>query len=93
MLQEIQRKIIHFAIDLNIESVITYAGYMGDFIVKIVTKNKEDVLEIRKYSLSVGAKEVVIKEKLDTAQFEIYCVTEDEGIYKLHKAGDVWGNL
>lgn len=83
MLQEIQRKIIHFAIDLGIDSVNTYAGYRGDLIVKILTKNKEDVLEIRKYSLGTGAKEIVIKEKLDTAQFELYCITADDSMYTL----------
>ena len=83
MLQEIQRKIIHFAIDLDIDSINTYAGYKGDLIVKMLTKNKADVLEIRKYSIKEGAKEVVIKEKLDTAQFELYCVTADDGMYTL----------
>lgn len=83
MLQEIQKNIIRFAIDLDIDSVNTYAGYKGDLIVKILTKNKTDVLEIRKYSFAKGAKEVVIKEKLDTAQFELYCVTEDDGVYTL----------
>ena len=83
MLQEIQRKIIHFAIDLDIDSINTYAGYKGDLIVKMLTKNKADVLEIRKYSIKEGAKEVVIKEKLDTAQFELYCVTADDGMYSL----------
>lgn len=83
MLQEIQKKIIHFAIDMDIDSVNTYAGYKGDLIVKMLTKNKADVLEIRKYSLGIGAKEVVIKERLDTAQFELYCVTADDGMYTL----------
>lgn len=83
MLQEIQKKIIHFAIDLDIDSVNTYAGYRGDLIVKMLTKNKADVLDIRKYSLGAGAKEVVIKEKLDTAQFEVYCITADGGVYTL----------
>lgn len=83
MLQEIQKKIIHFAIDMDIDSVNTYAGYKGDLIVKMLTKNKADVLEIRKYSLGIGVKEVVIKERLDTAQFELYCVTADDGMYTL----------
>ncbi|MFA6189712.1 MAG: hypothetical protein WC680_10595 [Sulfuricurvum sp.] len=83
MLQEIQKKIIHFSIDLDIDSVNTYAGYKGDLIVKMLTKSKTDVLEIRKFSLGAGAKEVVIKERLDTAQFEIYCVTADDGMYTL----------
>lgn len=83
MLQDIQRGIIHFAIDLDIDSVNTYGGYKGDLIVKVLTKSKEKVLDIRKYSLSLGAKEVVIKERLDTAQYEIFCVTADDGIYTL----------
>ncbi|HEX5670495.1 MAG TPA: hypothetical protein VFX66_03075 [Sulfuricurvum sp.] len=83
MLQEIQKKIIHFAIDLDIDSVNTYSGYRGDLIVKMLTKSKTDLLEIRKYSLGIGAKEVVIKERLDTAQFEIYCITADDSVYNL----------
>lgn len=83
MLQDIQRTIIRFALDLEIDSVNTYAGYKGDLIVKMLTKNKADVLNIRKYSLEIGVIEVVIKEKLDTAQYEIYCVTADDGMYKL----------
>jgi hypothetical protein len=83
MLQNIQRTIIRFALDLEIDSVNTYAGYKGDLIVKMLTKNKADVLSIRKYSLEIGVIEVVIKEKLDTAQYEIYCVTADDGMYQL----------
>jgi uncharacterized protein YegJ (DUF2314 family) len=83
MLQDIQKNIIRFALDLEIDSVNTYAGYKGDLIVKIITKNKNDVLEIRKHAYAVEAKEVVIKEKLDTKQFEIYCVIEDHGMYNL----------
>lgn len=83
MLQEIQKKIIHYAVDMDIDSINTYCGYKGDSIVKILTKNKTDVVEIRKYARSLEAKEVVIKEKLDTAQFEVYCVTSDNGMYTL----------
>ena len=83
MLQTIQRKVIHFAIDLNIDSVNTYPGYKGDLIIKMLTKSRPDVLEIRKYSQTCGVKEVVIKERLDTAQYEVYCVTADDGMYEL----------
>ena len=83
MLQEIQKKIIHFALDLEIDSVNTYAGYKGDLIVKILTRNKSDVLEIRKNAYAFEAKEVVIKEKLDTKQYEIFCVTADDWLYTL----------
>jgi len=83
MIQETQKKIIRFSLDFEIDSVNTYSGYKGDLIVKIITRNKNDVLEIRKYALSLEIKEVVIKERLDTAQYEVYCITEDDGVYRL----------
>jgi len=83
MIQEVQKKIILFALDFEIDSINTYSGYKGDLIVKILTRNKNDVLEIRKHALFLEIKEVVIKEKLDTAQYEIYCVTEDDSVYRL----------
>lgn len=90
MLQEIHRKIIHFAIDLDIGSVNMYAGYKGDSILKIITKSKSVVLKIREYSLASGINDVVVKERLDPQQFEIYCIAKDEELYKLHKVGDIW---
>lgn len=83
MMQEIQKKIILFALSFEIDSLNTYSGYKGDLIVKILTRNKNDVLEIRKHALFLEIKEVVIKEKMDTAQYEIYCVTEDDSVYRL----------
>lgn len=82
-MQEIQKKIILFALSFEIDSLNTYSGYKGDLIVKILTRNKNDVLEIRKHALFLEIKEVVIKEKMDTAQYEIYCVTEDDSVYRL----------
>lgn len=82
-MQEVQKKIIRFILDYDVHAINTYAGYKGDLIVKITTKNRSDVLEIRKYALSLDIKEVVIKEKLDTAQYEIFCVTADDGVYTL----------
>ncbi|MGZ5208797.1 MAG: hypothetical protein ACXWB0_07250, partial [Sulfuricurvum sp.] len=49
----------------------------------ITTKEKESVLAIRKFALSIGIKEVVIKQNLDVEQFEIFCVTSDENVYDL----------
>lgn len=85
MVQEIQKDIIRFALDFQIDSINTYSGYKGDLVVKIRTRNKSDVLEIRKHALFLEIKEVVIKEKLDTAQYEIYCVTKDDSIYHLRE--------
>jgi hypothetical protein len=82
-MQDIQKQIIRHVLDLDIYSINTYAGYKGDFIVKITTKHRDDVIQIRKYALSLHVKEVVIKEKLDTAQYEIFCITADESDYTL----------
>lgn len=82
-MQDIQKDIIRFVLDFDIYSVNTYSGYKGDLIVKITTHNRNDVIEIRKYALSLGIKEVVIKEKIDTKQYEIFCVTADDGVYTL----------
>lgn len=82
-MQEVQKKIIRYVLDFDIDSINTYAGYKGDLILKIVTKIKEDVLVIRKEVLSYNIEEVVIKEKLDTAQYEIFCVTADDSMYTL----------
>lgn len=82
-MQAVQKDIIRFVLDFDISNLNTYAGYKGDLIVKVSTKNKSDVIEIRKYALSLGIKEVVIKEKMDTKQYEIFCVTVDDDVYTL----------
>jgi hypothetical protein len=82
-MQEIQKNIIRFVLDYDISNINTYAGYKGDLIVKVTTKNREDVVDIRKHALSLGIKEVVIKEKLDTKQYEIFCITVDDDVYTL----------
>ncbi|MDD2829695.1 MAG: hypothetical protein PHW18_08995 [Sulfuricurvum sp.] len=82
-MQDVQKKIIRFVLDYDISNINTYAGYKGDLIIKVTTKNREDVIDLRKYALSLGVKEVVIKEKLDTKQYEIFCVTVDDDVYTL----------
>jgi hypothetical protein len=82
-MQEIQKDIIRFVLNYDIHYVNTYSGYKGDLIVKITTKNRNDIIEIRKYALSLGIKDVVIKEKSDTAQYEIFCITVDDDVYML----------
>lgn len=82
-MQDVQKDIIRFVLDFDISNINTYSGYKGDLIVKVSTKNKSDVIDIRKYALSLGIKEVVIKEKIDTKQYEIFCVTIDDDVYTL----------
>lgn len=82
-MQEIRKKIIRHALDLEIADIRTYSGYRGDLIVKITTKDREAVLDIRQFALSFGIKEVVVKQNPDMKLYEIYCVTEDEGVYHL----------
>lgn len=78
-----RKKLIRFALDFEIENINTYSGYKGDLIVKISTKEKEAVIAIRKFALSIGIKEVVIKQNPNIEQFEIFCVTSDENVYDL----------
>lgn len=88
-MQEERKNIIRYALDYNIIDVHTYPGYKGDLVVRITVKDKNDVLAIRRYALSLGIKEVVIKENKDVVQYEIYCVTEDEGAYHIKEVKDL----
>ncbi len=85
-MQGVQKDIIRFSLDYNIVKIDTYTGYKGDLVVKIAVKDKEAVLAIRRYAIDLGIKEVVIKENKDVVQFEIYCITEDEGAYHIKEA-------
>jgi len=91
-MQEERKQILRFALNYNIEDVHTYSGYKGDLIVKITTKSKDVLSEIRKFALSLGIKEVVIKQNPGIVQYEIYCVTEDENVYHL-KTEDIMKDI
>ncbi|MCL4432641.1 MAG: hypothetical protein M1300_10000 [Epsilonproteobacteria bacterium] len=82
-MQEERKKIIRYALDYDIIDVHTYNGYKGDLVVRITVKEKDAMLAIRKYALASGIKEVIIKENKDVIQYEIYCITEDEGAYHI----------
>ncbi|MBN2871098.1 MAG: hypothetical protein JXK04_09120 [Campylobacterales bacterium] len=85
-MQTERKKILQYALDHEIGDVHTYSGYRGDLIVKITTKQKASVLAIREFALSLGVKEVIVKQNT-VEGYEIYCVTPDENVYGL-KAGD-----
>lgn len=97
-----RKNLIRYALDFNIENIVTYSGYKGDLIIKITTKEKAAVLAIRKYAFSIGIKDVVIKQNPNIEQFEIYCITSDENVYDLkmkelleeihenHPSKDIW---
>lgn len=78
-----RKKIIQFALEQNIDDINTYSGYKGDLIVKISSKDKNAVVEIRRFALSLGVKEVVIKQNPHLLTYEVYCVTHDENVYQL----------
>lgn len=82
-MQEERKNIIRYALDYSVVDVHSYPGYKGDLVVRITVKDKDAVLKIRRYALDLGIKEVVIKENKDLSQYEIYCVTEDEGAYHI----------
>lgn len=80
-MQAERNKIIRFALDFYIDDVNTYSGYKGDLIVKITTKDKHAVIEIRKYALSLGVEDIVVKHNPNLVLYEIYCVTANEEVY------------
>ncbi|HEX5710739.1 MAG TPA: hypothetical protein VFX68_05275 [Sulfuricurvum sp.] len=100
--KEERKKIIRFALDYNIQQISTYSGYKGDLIVKIVTKDKDALSAIRSFALSLGIKEVVIKQNMNMNNYEIFCITHDEDVYMLktvdildkvhsnHEIEDLW---
>lgn len=78
-----RKKIIQYALGLDINDVHTYAGYKGDLIVKITSKDKETALIIRKFAISLDVEEVVVKINPATQEYEVYCITADENVYHL----------
>lgn len=83
MMHAIRKNIIQFALSQNIENINTYAGYKGDLIVKITTRDKDAVSAIRKFALDQDILEVVVKHNPHLLIFEVYCVTEDENVYHI----------
>lgn len=82
-MKEEQKNIIRYALDFNILNIHTYSGYKGDLVVKIITKEREALSAIRAYALSLGIKDVVIKQNVDMKNYEIYCISIDEHVYGL----------
>lgn len=87
-MQKERKQIIRFALDFEINEVHTYSGYKGDLIVKIATKDKDAVMAIRKYALSLGVEDVVIKQNPALAEFEIFCITTDDDVYHIKPDDD-----
>lgn len=71
-MQEERRKILQYALNLDILDVHTYSGYKGDLMVQIITKDEQAMNAIRDYALSLEIKEVVVKHSVD---YVLYCVT------------------
>ncbi|WP_345991242.1 hypothetical protein [Sulfurimonas sp. HSL-1716] len=83
MMQQERKQIIQHALGYDIHDIHTYSGYKGDLIVKITTSDKNAVAEIRKFAISLGVEEVVVRQNPSIQEFEIYCVTVDENVYHL----------
>ena len=102
-MKEERKKIIRLALDYDIQDIHTYSGYKGDLVLKIVTKQKDAVSAIRSFALSLGVKEVIVKQNVDMRNYEIYCISEGEDVYGLktvdilvefhsdHLVEDLWG--
>lgn len=97
-----RKKIIQYALNYEIEDVNTYAGYKGDLVVKIVSKNLEAIAEIQQYAHALAFLDVVVKHNPHLLIYELFCVTKDKEIYhvkeekfehKEHLKNDVWGKV
>lgn len=82
-MQDERKKIIQYALDFDIEGINTYAGYKGDLIVKITTKDIHAVASIRHYTDELEIKEVVVKQNPHIEEYEIFCITPDKEVYHL----------
>ena len=82
-MQKEQKQIIRYALDFEIVDLHTYSGYKGDLIVKITTKDRDTVTAVRKFALSLGIDDVIVKQNPALFEFEIYCITEDNEVYQL----------
>lgn len=82
-MKEERKQVIHYALQYDIDDINTYSGYKGDLIVKISSKDKNAVIEIRRFALSQGMSEVVIKQNPHLLNYEVYCISHDENVYGL----------
>ena len=82
-MQPERKKIIQYALNFDISDIHTYSGYKGDLVTKITSKEKSAVIDIRRFALSLGIEEIVIKQNPSINEFEIYCITVDENVYNL----------
>jgi hypothetical protein len=83
MMQTERKQIIQYALDFDIDDINTYAGYKGDLIVKITTKDIHTVAAIRQFTDELDLKEVVVKQNPHIEEYEIFCVTPDKEVYHL----------
>ena len=99
-MQKERKEIIRFALDREIEDVNTYAGYKGDLIVKIVSKDIDAIAAIQKYANGLDILDVVVKHNPHLLMYELFCVTRDKDTYEIkhkthspkkHSDHDVWG--
>jgi hypothetical protein len=101
-MQGVRKQIIRFALDYEIEEINTYAGYKGDLVVKIVSKDIDAIAEIQKYANTLDILDVVVKHNPHLMIYEIFCVTKDKEVYHVkdakfehdkHPKKDVWGSV
>jgi len=77
-----RKDIIRYALGLNITDVRTYAGFKGDLIVEITSREKETIEKVKAWAENLGMK-TVVKENPMTKLYEIFCITPDD-VYELN---------
>jgi hypothetical protein len=98
-----RRKIIQFAMNYDIDDINTYAGYKGDLILKIVSKDIDAIAEIQKFANTLNILDGVVKHNPNLLHYEVFCVTKDKDTYEIkqeslkkdkeHSIHDVWSNV
>lgn len=85
MLQENMKRIIKYAIELDIDYIESFLGYEGDKVLELVTKKKEVVDLIESYANNLGLEskhEYEISGKHGPS-YNIFIGVEDPSVFKL----------
>lgn len=84
-MQAERKQIIQYALDFDIDDINTYAGYKGDLIVKITSRDIHAIAAIRHFADELNLKEIVVKQNPHIEEYELFCVTPDKEVYHLKR--------
>lgn len=77
-------QILDVFLKTDIKDVCTYGGYKGDYILKLTTKHTALATAIMDFCENLEV-ECVLKENKNMLVYELYCIVEDQDVYKLKR--------